>query len=56
MYGDALGERKGRGAFGQLLEDAHLGYEPESGTGHAPTEVKLEPKVPGAELKDGEWE
>lgn len=55
MYGDALGQRKGKGAFGQLLEDAHFGYEPNSGVGRDLTVAELELKATGAELKDGEW-
>lgn len=28
LYGDAVGRRKGKGAFGQLIEQLHFGYDP----------------------------
>lgn len=55
LYGSEVGSRKGKGAFGQLLEQLHFGYAPNSLPEVDFPVARLELKTTGAEARKNGW-
>lgn len=55
LYGDDVDPVRGKGAFGQLVELVHFGYEPNTVPGPDFRVARLELKATGAERKSMGW-